>query len=389
MPLLTGLDRLKSKYHTKYAGARIGLLSNQASVDRTLIHARDVIHELYPGSMKALFGPQHGYAGEEQDNMIETGHGRDRSLGIPVFSLYSEFREPTEEMLDPIDILFIDMQDVGTRVYTFISTMLNCLRAARKYSVKVVILDRPNPIGGEVLEGNLLSRELISFVGPFSMPMRHGMTMGELALLFNSELSVGCDLDIIKTEGWDRSMFWNDTGLTWAIPSPNMPLFETALVYPGQVIWEGTNISEGRGTCRPFEIFGAPFLDTARIKREIPPELSGGCLLREISFKPTFNKWQDHICKGFMIHVLDKNTFRPYETSLAILKIILELHKEDFKWKNPPYEYEYDRLPIDLITGDTDLRKSIERGEDLTKIKEIWIRQNEEFSTLRRPYLLY
>jgi uncharacterized protein YbbC (DUF1343 family) len=249
MPVLSGLDLYRAEYHKKYRGKRIGLLSNQASVSNDLIHAKDIIQAVSPGDLKALFGPQHGYAGEDQDNMIETGHGNDKELHIPIFSLYSALREPSADMMALIDVLLIDMQDVGTRVYTFSSTMLNCMKAAKKHNKKVVILDRPNPVGGDIMEGNLLSPDLYSFVGPYKIPMRHGMTMGELALMFNKELLVGCDLSVIKMEGWRRSMYFDETDLPWAVPSPNMPIPESAYVYPGQVIWEGTNISEGRGTC--------------------------------------------------------------------------------------------------------------------------------------------
>lgn len=389
MTVLTGLDEFKSGFYKRLKWQRLGLLSNQASVSRELIHAKDILSNLLPDNLRALYGPQHGNSGEDQDNMVETSHSFDKELKIPILSLYSESREPTSEMLDLIDVLIIDLQDVGTRVYTFASTMLNCLKAAKEYTKKVVLLDRPNPLGGEVIEGNLLSPELLSFVGPFRMPIRHGMTMGELALLFNRELSIECDLEIVKMKGWKRSMLWGDTGLMWAVPSPNMPIPETAYVYPGQVIWEGTNLSEGRGTCRPFEIFGAPFLDTFLIKRRMPDHFLRGCTLREISFKPTFNKWRDQICKGFMIHIHDMKIFRSYETAIALLKTVVETHQDEFMWKEPPYEYEYDKLPIDLILGNTYLRKAIERGEDLHKIKDMWLLEGKTFMETRKPYLLY
>ncbi len=389
MTVLTGLDQFKSECRDKLTGLRLGLLSNQASVSKDLSHAKNILHELFPDNLKALFGPQHGYAGEDQDNMIETGHSFDKNLKIPIFSLYSESREPAFAMLDLIDALIIDMQDVGTRVYTFASTMLNCLRASKKNSKKVIVLDRPNPLGGEVIEGNILSPELLSFVGPFRMPMRHGMTMGELALLFNREFSIECDLEIVRMKGWKRSMLWEDTGLIWAVPSPNMPLQETAYVYPGQVIWEGTNLSEGRGTCRPFEIFGAPFLDTALVKGKVSEDFLKGCILREISFKPTFNKWSGQICRGFMIHVTDNHIFRSYETAIALLKVIIEIHRDKFEWKEPPYEYEYDKLPIDLILGNNKLRKAIENGEDMLRIKEEWLSEGKNFFEIREPYILY
>ncbi|MBW2610033.1 MAG: DUF1343 domain-containing protein [Deltaproteobacteria bacterium] len=385
----TGLDIFREEYWKKLKGYRLGLLCNQATLDSQLTPAKEIISQLLPGQLKALFGPQHGYGGEDQDNMVETDHTSDRELKIPIFSLYSKDREPLPEMLDLIDVLIIDLQDVGTRVYTFASTMLNCLKVAAGSGKKILILDRPNPLGGKIVEGNLLQPELYSFVGPFSFPMRHGLTMAEMARMFNQLLEIESDLDIVPMKGWIRDMVWYDTGLKWLMPSPNMPLPETAFVYPGQVIWEGTNLSEGRGTYRPFEIFGAPFLDTTLIRQKILPEATAGCHLGEISFRPTFQKWEGDLCKGFMIHVLDHRTYCPYFTTIALLKAVIETHGEHFQWKEPPYEYEYEKMPIDLILGDSGLRDKIETGEDLLKIKKGWLSELESFIELRRPYLLY
>jgi len=260
--VLTGLDLLKNEHWKKLKGYKLGLLSNQASLDCSLTPASNVIDGKLPGQLKAIFGPQHGHEGEDQDNMVETDHSVKYEMNIPVFSLYRDSRVPSSDMFDLIDLLIIDLQDVGTRVYTFITTMLYCLKAAAEYDKKVLILDRPNPIGGNKVEGNLLEPDLYSFVGPFRLPMRHGMTMAELAMMFNDVYKIGIDLDVVKMKHWKRNMIWPETGLVWLMPSPNMPHYNTAQVYPGQVLWEGTNISEGRGTCRPFEIFGAPFLDT-------------------------------------------------------------------------------------------------------------------------------
>ncbi|OGP97585.1 MAG: hypothetical protein A2Z39_02050 [Deltaproteobacteria bacterium RBG_19FT_COMBO_46_9] len=387
--IFTGLDRFREEYWKKMKGLRLGLLSNQASLDSRLTHAREIISCILPGQLKALFGPQHGYGGEDQDNMIETGHSTDMELNIPVFSLYSKYREPLTEMFELIDALIIDLQDVGTRVYTFASTMLNCLRAAKKSRKKVIILDRPNPLGGEIIEGNLLSPELYSFVGPFILPMRHGFTMGELAMVFDQAFKIESDMEIVPMQGWERKMIWHDTGLRWIMPSPNMPLSETAYVYPGQVIWEGTNLSEGRGTCRPFEIFGAPFLDTKVIRKRLIQEAMEGCHLQEITFRPTFNKWEGKLCKGFMIHVLDYRAYLPYFTSISLLKTIIDSCQGQFQWKEPPYEYEYERMPIDLILGDSELRRRLETGGDLLEIKEGWLSKIKDFMEWRRPYLLY
>jgi uncharacterized protein YbbC (DUF1343 family) len=382
----TGLDMLKDDYWKDLRGLRLGLVSNQASLDRRLRPAEAIVSELLPGQLKALFGPQHGHGGEDQDNMVETGHSFDSRRKVPVFSLYSGVREPSPHMLDFIDALIIDLQDVGTRVYTFASTMLACLRAASRAGKRVVILDRPNPLGGEIVEGNLLRHELYSFVGSYALPMRHGLTMGEMARIFDRVFSLGCDLHIMPMKGWCRSMIWQETGLRWLMPSPNMPVPETAQVYPGQVLWEGTNVSEGRGTCRPFEMFGAPFLNTRAVVKGVGEKEQQGCVLQEISFRPTFHKWQGEICRGFMIHITCPRTYRPYSLSLALLREILDLHRPDFSWKEPPYEYEYERLPIDLILGDSTLRQGLEKG---ISMEGFWEDELTSYLEWRAPYLLY
>jgi len=385
----TGLDQFRDGKWRSYRGSRLGLLSNQSSLDSNLTHAKKVISGALPGQLTALFGPQHGHGGEDQDNMIETGHSFDRDLNIPVFSLYSGHREPMGEMLDLIDVLLVDLQDVGTRVYTFASTMLNCMKAAKKAGKRIVILDRPNPLGGIVTEGNLLRQALFSFVGQCGIPMRHGLTMGEMALMFDDVFQLKAGPEVIPMAGWSRRMLWHDTGFRWIMPSPNMPVPETAYVYPGQVIWEGTNLSEGRGTCRPFEIFGAPYLDTTLIRERLTSGSTEGCILQDITFRPTFNKWQGRLCYGFMIHILDHSSFRPYLTSIALLKAVIDTHRPDFRWKDPPYEYEFERMPIDLITGDRSLRESIETGGDILKINGGWLSENRDYDKWRKAYLLY
>jgi uncharacterized protein YbbC (DUF1343 family) len=385
----TGLDRFRKGLWKTLKGCRVGLLANQASLDSRFDTAKAVIAGRLPGQVKALFGPQHGYGGEDQDNMVETGHAFDNELKIPVFSLYAEKREPLPHMLEGLDILIIDLQDVGTRVYTFASTMLLCLKTAAKVGKKVVILDRPNPLGGEVLEGNLLQPELFSFVGPYSFPMRHGLTMGEMAHVFNDVFNLSCDLEVIPMDGWRRSMLWGETGLRWVMPSPNMPLAETAHVYPGQVVLEGTNLSEGRGTCRPFEIFGAPYLDTDATKRALQPQATAGCVLQDFSFRPTFQKWEGEVCKGFMLHITDHRTYKPFSTSISLLQAVMRIHPERFQWKAPPYEYDYKRKPIDLIVGNTSLRKDLESGAPVSQINSAWANDVDSFREWRKPYLLY
>lgn len=385
----TGLDRIRDGEWKRLTGYRLGLLANQASLDSTLNTAGQVIDRLFPGQLKAFFGPQHGYGGEDQDNMVETSHSHDKTLNIPILSLYSDTREPRPDMFEMIDMLIIDLQDVGTRVYTFASTMLNCLRVAAKQGKKVLILDRPNPLGGEVVEGNLLRPELYSFVGPCRLPMRHGLTMGEMARVFNDVFGLDCDLEVIPMEGWGREMLWYETGLRWIMPSPNMPFPETAFVYPGQVIWEGTNVSEGRGTCRPFEIFGAPFLDTRAVKQALEQDETDGCCLQDVIFRPTFHKWKNRLCRGFMIHVVDPHIYRPYFTSIALLRAVMEIHRNDFEWKQPPYEYEYKKKPIDMIMGDSSLRHDLKTGVPVSIIKEKWEADLASFVSWRRPYLIY
>lgn len=384
-----GLDRFADDWIMRFKGQRLGLLANQASVDRKLNSARDVICRCFPGQLKALFGPQHGYGGEDQDNMVETPDFMDEALDIPVFSLYAQLREPDVAMLGRIDTLIIDLQDVGTRVYTFAATLLHCLRAAARAGIAVVVLDRPNPMGGKAVEGNLLDPSCYSFVGPYRLPMRHGLTMGEMAGIFKEVFSLDVSLDIIPMGGWQRNMVWYDTGLRWLMPSPNMPLPETAMVYPGQVLWEGTNISEGRGTCRPFEIFGAPFLDPKAIKTALPDEALSGCVFQEYRFRPTFNKWAGELCHGFMIHVLDPHIYRPYLTSIALLKTVIETHPSAFRWREPPYEYEYEKKPIDIIMGDVSLRQGLESGAPLARLRARWLPDLDNFLEWRRPYLLY
>ncbi len=374
----------------KWADApRIGLLANPASVDSSLNHARALINAALPGRLTALFSPQHGFFAEKQDNMIESDHTLDPLLNIPVFSLYGETRVPTKEMFDHLDLLLIDIQDVGTRVYTFMYTVSYCLEAAGAYNKKVVILDRPNPVGGVHTEGNILLPEYSSFVGRYPIPMRHGLTIGELALLFNSAFDIHADLTVVPMEGWDRKMYFEDTGLPWIAPSPNLPTPSSALVYPGQVIWEGTNISEGRGTTQPFELFGAPFLDTERMEAEFNERPLPGVFLRPAAFEPTSGKWKEQVCRGFQMHVTDRDRYRPYLSSLRLLESIVRLHGESFSWKQPPYEYEYEKLPMDLILGSRDLRKDLENGRDPVDMTGLWEPGLEEYEELRRGIHLY
>lgn len=385
----TGLENLSETPPKWLFDQRIGLLCNPASVDRKLRHARHLINEKFPGQLVSLFSPQHGFFGEKQDNMRESPDMIDSVLQIPVFSLYSATRKPTREMFDPIDTLIIDLQDAGSRVYTFIYTMSYCLEAAKKFGKKVLILDRPNPINGITVEGNCLSTQLTSFVGRYPIPMRHGLTMGELSLLFNDHYRIGCDLEIIPMKGWKRTMYFPETGLPWIPPSPNLPTPVSAMVYPGQVLLEGTNISEGRGTTQPFELFGAPFLDTEKILSTLDGNKMPGITLRQTAFEPTSNKWKGISCEGFQIHINDPVQYVPYITTLRLIQAVLFHHRDRFEWKPPPYEYEFHQMPIDLIIGDREIRERLERLDQIDDIAESWKGDLDLFIARRQKFCLY
>ena len=296
---------------------------------------------------------------------------------------------PPPEMLNDIDVLVFDIQDVGTRVYTFNYTMALAMEAAREGGKRFVVLDRPNPIGGAQIEGNILDPAFQSFVGMFPIPMRHGMTIGELAMMFNREFGIGCELEVVKMEGWRRSMWYEDTLLPWVLPSPNIPTVDTAVVYPGSVIIEGTKVSEARGTTRPFEILGAPYIEPDELVREVLKEKLPGVVLRPLHFQPTFHKFAGELCGGVQIHVVDRRSFKPVITGVAIISAIHHLYPDHFEWKQPPYEYVYDELPFDVITGGSRLREQIEAGTSVSEIEESWREGLNEFAERRQTHLLY
>lgn len=389
MPCVTiGLENLATGFMPQLKDRRLGLLANPASVDSRFCHAVRILETLFPGRLTTIFSPQHGFYAEKQDNMIESPHGREPLLGIPIYSLYSHTRIPTEEMFETIDTLVVDIQDVGTRVYTFIYTISYCMEMAARTGRSVVVLDRPNPIGGTQVAGNVLKPEFASFVGRFPIPMRHGMTVGEICRFFNQECGIGCDLTIVPMSGWKRDMYWADTERVWIPPSPNLPTPLSCMVYPGQVIFEGTNISEGRGTTLPFELFGAPFADTAVMEPVLNREIEGACF-RPVCFQPTSGKWQDQACRGFHIHVTDRDRFDPYAASLRALQLMITHHPDAVAFKPPPYEYEYDRLPLDLITGDDTIRNSLFSLADVRELRKSWQRDLDRFKMVSREFYLY
>jgi uncharacterized protein YbbC (DUF1343 family) len=388
-PIKLGVERLLEEQLDLVRDARVGLICNQASVNHEFKHAADIFHEHPDVALRALFGPQHGIRGDVQDNMIETEHTVDQETGLPIHSLYSETREPTEEMLKDIDVLVFDMQDVGCRIYTFAYTMANCMTAARKFGKRVIVCDRPNPINGIDVAGNVLESEQASFVGLFPIPTRHGMTLGELARMFNEHFELHCELDVVKMDGWERNRWHDQTDAPWVLPSPNIPTLDSATVFPGTVHFEGTQISEGRGTTRPFELIGAPYINAEEYARTLNALNLPGVFFRSCIFRPTFQKHAGISCGGVQLHVTNRSEFEPVITGVAMVKVAYDLYQEDFRWKEPPYEYVYDRNPFDVIAGTSSVREAIETGSTIEDIQRGWSEGLNAFKEVRERYLLY
>ena len=389
MNITLGLEALLSDPTRLLGGARVGLICNPSTVDHRFRHAADLFHQHPDINLTALFGPQHGIRGETQDNMIEWESFRDARTGVMAWSLYGQVRKPTEEMLGEVDVLVFDVQDVGTRVYTFNYTMALAMQAAREQGKRVVVLDRPNPIGGVEVEGNILESGHESFVGMYPLPMRHGMTVAELARMFNEEFGIGCDLEVVPMRGYKRERYFDETDAPWVIPSPNIPTPDTTVVYPGTVLVEGTKVSEGRGTTRPFEFNGAPYANAHELAEHLNNHELPGVHFRPHSFQPAFQKHAGQICHGVQIHVLDRAAFKPVITGIALIKAIHDLWPDGFEWQTPPYEYVFDRLPFDVIAGTTTLREQIEGGASIEAIADSWKRGEREFLERRAKYLLY
>ena len=387
MRVTLGSERLLAS--DKLKGKRVGVVSNPASVDAGFQHIVTRLEARSDVRLGAIFGPQHGFRADVQDNMIETPHARDASRRVPVYSLYSETREPTAEMLKDLDVLVVDLQDVGSRIYTFIYTMAHCLRAGKKHGVPVIVCDRPNPIGGIRIDGPMLLKGFESFVGQFPIPLRHGMTIGELARFFNEFCGINADLTVMPMEHWRRSMHFDDTGIPWVMPSPNMPTLETAVVYPGTVLFEGTNVSEGRGTTRPFELIGAPGVDAEALAAGLMSRKMAGVLFRATVFEPTFQKHARQACGGVQIHVLDREAFPAVQAAVAVLIDMRAQNTSRFQWRQPPYEYETEKLPFDILAGSSQLREQIEAGVPPETIQLSWQGELDAFARDRTPYLLY
>jgi uncharacterized protein YbbC (DUF1343 family) len=391
-PVMTSTVRLGTDVllaSARLRGKRIGIVCNHASVDLGFEHIVDRLAAADGVTLGAIFGPQHGFRSDVQDNMIETPHRDDPGRRVPVYSLYSETREPSAEMLRGLDALVVDLQDIGARIYTYIYTMANCLRAGAKHGVPVIVCDRPNPINGVDVEGAALVRGNESFVGQFPIPMRHGMTIGELARLFNEHFAIGASLEVVKMEGWRRDMFADDTGLPWVMPSPNMPTLDTAVVYPGTVLFEGTLLSEGRGTTRPFELVGAPGIEAERFAQQLNAAGLPGVFFRPAVFEPTFQKHARQACGGCQIHVTDRRAFKPVLVGAALIGAFHRAAPSQPLWRQPPYEYEHEKLPIDILAGSPRFREQIEAGEPAARMADSWRGDEDAFTALRAPFLLY
>jgi uncharacterized protein YbbC (DUF1343 family) len=386
VPVVLGSDVLFDRQLLQ--GRTIGLVCNPASIDGAFRH---VVDRAAAGGVKvgAIFGPQHGFHSDLQENMIESPHGRDARRNVPVYSLYSETREPTAEMLAGLDALVIDLQDVGTRIYTYIYTMANCMVAARKHGLPVIVCDRPNPIGGDGVEGPMLRSGFESFVGQFPIPMRHGMTIGELARLFNDRFGLNAKLEVVKMQNWSRGLYGDATGLPWVLPSPNIPTVDAAVVYPGTVLLEGTNISEGRGTTKPFELVGAPWAEPQSIATALNGLGLPGVQFRPALFEPTFHKHAMQSCGGCQIHVTNRTVFRAVETGVAVIAAFRAAGPAAFQWRDPPYEYEHVKPPIDILYGSSALREGLDRGETAAALAAAWNAEMAAFVEIREKYLLY
>ncbi len=384
----SGLSELLAGARPELYKAKLGVIAHPASVGPDLTPTADALRAS-GFNVHALFGPQHGVRGEKQDNMIASASFTDMRLGIPVHSLYGAVRQPTPEMLRGLDAVVFDLQDVGVRVYTFAWTMTLAMGACREAGVRFVVLDRPNPINGMTREGPVLRTGFESFVGLHPLPLRHGLTLGEVARLANDRFGIGCELDVVPCEAWSRSSWFDETGLPFVSPSPNLPTLDSCTVYPGMVLLEGTNLSEGRGTTRPFELFGAPFLEPYELTRQLDRHSLPGVKFRPCHFEPAFQKHAGQLCGGAQLHIVDRTVFRPVEAAVAVLHTVRQLAPSEFAWRSPPYEYEEEKPPIDILWGSEALRAAT---ESCVPPHEIMRQANADlvgFEEVIGPYLLY
>ncbi len=386
----TGLNRLlDGDAGVVISGRRVGLIGNPTSIDRNFRHAVDGLASQC--QLVALFGPEHGIRGDAQ-YMVPVGEVAKDSSGLPVYSLYGATEEslsPTEESLAGVDVVVFDIQDVGSRYYTYVWTMVLAMRVCARLHIDFIVLDRPNPIGGARMEGGGIAEGYGSFVGLRSLPNRHGMTAGEIAQWACREEKLDLNLEVVEMRGWQRDMSWSDTGLPWVAPSPNMPTVDTALVYPGMCLLEGTQISEGRGTTRPFELSGAPYVDAAELMQLLDAEKLPGVQFRGCGFTPTFDKYTGVFCTGIQQHVTNPNTYLSYKTAVALVWAIHRLWPEEFAWRKEAYEFVSDIPAFDLLAGSDVVRLGIDAGMSLEDLAQSWRGEEEEFAQKRREWMLY
>jgi len=378
--VITGLELIIKNFPSQLKGKRIGILCHSPSITNDFLHITEIFSKRKECRLSAIFGPQHGISGQTQDNMIEWESYLHPVFKIPVFSLYGENRKPKPEMLKEIDILLIDLQDVGARLYTYIWTVKLCIEACSEQGIPVWILDRPNPIGKLPCDGPVLKKEYFTFIGGASIPLCHRMTIGEMAFWIKEKYFPGADLNIVWMKGWCRNSLYSETGLPWILPSPNMPTLKTAIVYPGIVLAEGLNISEGRGTTIPFELFGAPFIDSLRLKTNLDKRNLAGCAFRIHNFIPAFNKYKGELCNGLQIHVTDPVKYHAVGVALEIFDAIIETSaQEALQFNLPPYEYENNLIPFDILSGDSGMRTTLANRLPLKNEKERWKNEIEDF----------
>lgn len=386
MEVRTGLDVLLSKMPSILKNRKVGLITNPTGVTRNLKHVADVFHEHPDIKLVALYGPEHGLRGDFGEGQFVKSYVDERT-GLQVHSLYGPTEKPSPEMLGNVDVLVFDIQDAGARFFTYISTLSYAMKAAAEVGIPFIVLDRPNPINGVSVEGNILDPKFKSFVGLHPIPIRHGMTVGELAQLFNEESKIKADLTVVKMKNWHRNMWYDETGLIWVQPSPNIPTLDAATVYLGTCFFEGTNVSEGRGTTKPFELIGAPWIDGVKLsselnsKKELP-----GVLFRTAYFSPAFSKYTREPCCGVQVHVINRAVFKPVETSLHMITAIAKLHPNHFQWIKPqPDQPHY----FDLLAGTNRIRRMLERGVLVEEIVGGWLKELPQFIREREKYLLY
>jgi uncharacterized protein YbbC (DUF1343 family) len=388
--VVTGLEILSDHLPSAMKGKRVGILCHAPSITKDFSHITDIFFQRSDCILSAIFGPQHGIHGQTQDNMIEWRSQRHPVYNIPIFSLYGKHRKPSPEMLKDIDVFLIDLQDVGARLYTYIWTVKLCIEACSEAGIPIWLLDRPNPIGRIQFDGPVLKKEYFTFVGGASIPLCHRMTIGEMALWIKEKYYPRCDLNIVWMKNWKRSSLFSETGLPWVLPSPNMPTLQTAIVYPGTVLIEALNLSEGRGTTIPFELFGAPFIDSEKLKKNLNSRNIEGCTFRIHNFIPTFHKFCGEPCNGLQIHVNDNNLFKPVGTALEIFDAIIETSAPDsLKFSLPPYEYEYNLMPFDILSGDSGMRETLLNRKNIRIEKERWSHEIEEFTNEFRHFAVY